>query len=91
MHADNRHPQIKGLQIRDNEGQEMLYGRRVELDRSWTVYHVFTGVPAGGGCGAMTGLSRAGAAEKMMSLNRHSHMRRGARSSSLHRASTRAA
>lgn len=69
MHTDNPHPQI--------------YGRRVEMDRSWTVYHVFTGVPADSGCGVMTGLSRAEATDSMMSLNRRRDMRRGARSSSL--------
>ena len=30
------------------------YGRRVEGDRSWTVYHVFTGAPANIGGITMT-------------------------------------
>jgi hypothetical protein len=46
------------------------YGRRVEADRSWTVYNVFTGVPADIGDGEMTGLSRIDATDRMMSLNR---------------------
>lgn len=60
---------------RNGEWHETLYGRRVEMDRSWTVYHVFTGVPADAGCGAMTGLSRADATDRMMSLNRRSDLR----------------
>ena len=52
--------------------QDHQYGRRVEADSSWTVYHVFTGVPADAGCGVMTGLSRTDATNTMMSLNRHS-------------------
>ncbi|WEX75780.1 hypothetical protein PYH37_000791 [Sinorhizobium numidicum] len=46
------------------------YGRRIEADRSWTVYHVFTGVPARIGGNTMVGLSRSGATEGMLSLNR---------------------
>ena len=47
------------------------YGRRIEADRSWSIYHVFTGVPARiGGC-TMTGLSRSEATRGMMALNRH--------------------
>ncbi len=46
------------------------YGRRVEMDRSWTVYHVFTGVPARIGGIAMVGLSRRAATDGMLSLNR---------------------
>lgn len=46
------------------------FGRRVETDRSWTVYHAFTGVPARVGGDAMVGLSRSDATDGMMSLNR---------------------
>ena len=45
------------------------YGRRVESDRSWTVYHVFTGLAADSGFGATTGLSKVDATDRMMSLN----------------------
>lgn len=48
------------------------YGRRIEADRSWTVYHVFTGVPARSGGDAMTGLSRSDATHSMLSLNQRS-------------------
>lgn len=51
---------------------EPHYGRRIEADRSWTVYHVFTGIPALDGAGAMTGLSQGDATEGMLSLNRRS-------------------
>jgi hypothetical protein len=52
------------------------YGRRVEADRSWTVYHVFTGVPARIGGNAMIGLSRRAATDGMLSLNRRNEARR---------------
>ncbi len=52
------------------------YGRRVEMDRSWTVYHVFTGVPARIGGIAMVGLSRKAATDGMLSLNRRNQSRR---------------
>ena len=56
------------------------YGRRIEADSSWSIYHVFTGVPAHiGGC-AMTGLSRSEATSGMMALNRHDERRRPERS-----------
>jgi hypothetical protein len=45
------------------------FGRRVEVDRSWTVYHVFTGVPARVDGTAMTDLSRSAATDCMLSLN----------------------
>lgn len=46
------------------------FGRRVEADRSWTVYHVFTGVPARVDGLTMGGLSRSDATDKMLLLNR---------------------
>jgi hypothetical protein len=52
------------------------YGRRIEIDRSWTVYHVFTGRPAYVADTRMIGLSRTEATDKMMSLNRRSADRR---------------
>lgn len=45
------------------------YGRRIEADRSWTVYHVFTGIPASVDGNAMMGLSRSDATNSMISLN----------------------
>lgn len=55
------------------------YGRRIETDRSWTVYHVFTGVPADSDAGATTGLNRAEATDRMTSLNRRVEKRTTAR------------
>lgn len=54
------------------------YGRRIEADGSWTIYHVFTGTPARI-CGhSMSGLSRPGATEIMTFLNiRNEALRRG--------------
>jgi hypothetical protein len=52
------------------------YGRRVEADRSWTVYHVFTGVPARFEGSAMTGLTCPAATSGMLSLNSRSVARR---------------
>src|SRR5271166_2436550 len=46
------------------------YGRRIEADRSWTVYHVFSGVPARIDGVTMTGLRRSDATDSMLSLNR---------------------
>ena len=45
------------------------YGRRVEADRSWTAYHVFTGIPAHVNGASMIGLSRSEATYSMLSLN----------------------
>lgn len=53
----------------EGAGADSQYGRRVEMDRSWTIYHVFTGVPALV-CGqSMTGLNRADATCGMLRLN----------------------
>lgn len=60
---------------RTRNGTDHQYGRRIESDRSWTVYHVFTGVPADSHAGATTGLTRAEATERMTSLNRHGEER----------------
>ena len=42
-----------------NRDVAVQYGRRVEADRSWPVYHVFTGVPAREHDRPMTGLCRS--------------------------------
>lgn len=59
------------INLNDCNHADHQYGRRIETDRSWTVYHVFTGVPADGNAGATMGLNRAEATDRMMSLNRH--------------------
>ncbi|PSJ56753.1 hypothetical protein [Kumtagia ephedrae] len=72
------------IDIWENEGgtsgrdsMDHHYGRRVEADGTWSIYHVFTGVPADIGGGSMTGLSRSAATTGMTSLNlRNEHRRR---------------
>nr|WP_246704623.1 hypothetical protein [Rhizobium sp. P32RR-XVIII] len=53
----------------DHDSMDIQYGRRVESDRSWTVYHVFNGVPARADGHAMSGMSRSDATKGMMSFN----------------------
>ena len=68
MNAHNDHVERKqnaaasAIDVWENEGGahghgalDHHYGRRVEVDRSWTVYHVFTGVPARIGGNAIIG------------------------------------
>jgi hypothetical protein len=52
-------------------------GRQMGLDRSWTVYHVFSGVPAELEGWSMTGLGRSRTAT-MISLNARNAKRRHA-------------
>jgi len=54
------------------------YGRRVERDRSWTIYHVFTGVPAEMAGQPMIGLDEADATAAMICLNTRNVRRRNA-------------
>jgi hypothetical protein len=56
------------------------YGVRVESDRSWTIYHVFTGEPARIDGRTLTGLSRPDAKDRMIALNQFNLGRRKARS-----------
>jgi hypothetical protein len=69
--------------IWENEGgapqqdsMDHQYGRRVEGDGSWSIYHVFTGVPAKIHDHSMIGLSRSHATSGMLSLNRRNEERR---------------
>lgn len=59
-----------------HDSQDLHYGRRVEADRSWTVYHVFTGVPARIDGNTMIGLTQRVATDGMLSLNRRNEARR---------------
>jgi hypothetical protein len=61
------------------------YGRRVEMDRSWTVYNVFSGAPANTSGNSMTGLSQSDATDGMLSLNLRSERRQRARDKPLTR------
>jgi hypothetical protein len=80
MNCQNNETELRrntvAIAIWENEGgapgrdlTEHLYGRRIEADRSWTVYHVFTGVAARVGDDDLIGLSRSQATSRMMSLN----------------------
>lgn len=71
------------IDMRENDGgapardsPDHIYGRRIEVDRSWTVYHVYTGVPAHESGYPMTGLSRSEATGGMLSLNHRNAERR---------------
>ncbi|MFK0692730.1 hypothetical protein ACFX5Q_31930 [Mesorhizobium sp. IMUNJ 23033] len=82
----DRQRNAAALRIWENEGgapgrdfTNRQYGRRVEADRSWTVYHVFTGIPAHEDGVAMTGLNRSDATRSMLSLNQRNAERRRAR------------
>ena len=64
------------LEIWDNEGgaaertgRGYRFGRRFEADRSWTIYHVYTGVPAQLGNLRMIGLDKPTAAHALHVLN----------------------
>ncbi len=53
-----------------------IYGRRIEADRSWTVYHAFTGVPASLDGQAQVGLGRTTATDRMLAMNLRNAVRR---------------
>lgn len=55
--------------VLDDDFMDHQYGRRIEADRSWTVYHVFTGIPADVDGEVMIGLSCQAATDSMLSLN----------------------
>lgn len=62
-------PAVNESELPDPCPTSHQYGRRVEADGSWTIYHVFTGTPASI-CGhSMVGLSQLGATEVMTFLN----------------------
>jgi hypothetical protein len=87
MNADSNEaeldPRALAISVWENEGGSRApdtpdgqFGRRVEMDRSWTIYHVFTGVPARVDGSALTDLSRSAATNGMLSLNRRNVKRR---------------
>ncbi len=80
---DDQHRAELAIRVWEDEGgapghdcAHHHYGRRVEADRSWTVYHVFSGVPARIGGSTMTGLSLSNATAGMLSLNLRNAERR---------------
>jgi hypothetical protein len=87
MNAERNETQLDrralAISVWENEGgarapdtPDDQFGRRVEMDRSWTIYHVFTGVPARVDGSALTDLSRSAATDGMLSLNLRSVNRR---------------
>lgn len=68
--------QALAIGIWENEGgapgydsMDRQYGRRVEADGSWSIFHVFKGPPADMDGHSMTGLSRSSASEGIKFLN----------------------
>ncbi|WP_346907112.1 hypothetical protein [uncultured Roseibium sp.] len=55
------------------------YGKRVENDGSWTVYHVFTGGPATIGGDLMQGMNAKNAQDQMTRTNADNTIRRAGR------------
>lgn len=81
-HAERRRQALR-IEIWENEGGasaadalEDQYGRRIERDRTWTIYHVFTGIPARIDGYTLTDLSISEATDGMLSLNRRDALRR---------------
>lgn len=75
------------ISVWENEGgaacrsrMDEQFGRRIEQDRTWTIYHVYTGVPASSDGSDMTGLSRMDATDGMLFLNNRNSERRLRRS-----------
>lgn len=73
------------ISVWENEGGALArhsmyhnYGRRVEGDGSWTIYHVFTGVPAVLENRLMTMLCETEATTTMIHLNARNALRRKA-------------
>lgn len=88
MNAPNNSPELTeksadfAIDRSENEGgahghdsPDLHYVRRVEADRSWAVYHVFTGVPARIDGNTMIGLTQGVATDGMLSLNRRNEAR----------------
>lgn len=82
----DRRQHAAAISIWENEGgatgrnsMDNQYGRRIEPDRSWTVDHVFTGVPARCGGDAMIGLSQSDATDGTTFLNLRNAKRRNER------------
>jgi hypothetical protein len=89
MNADGTETEpALAISVWENEGGAQAskppddqFGRRVEFDRSWTIYHVFTGVPARVDGLALTNLSGSAASDGMLSLNRRNVKRQKERNS----------
>lgn len=58
-----------GQPCRPAERGPYLFGRRLEIDGTWTIYHVFTGLPAQYGDWSMEGLTKAVASRALRTVN----------------------
>jgi hypothetical protein len=72
--ALRRRDSAGGVAARDEMHND--YGRRVEQDGSWTIYHVFTGVPAHFGAREMTGMSASESMTMTVQTNAANGLRR---------------
>jgi hypothetical protein len=54
----------------NSHGANPQYGRRIECDGSWTIYHVFSGVPAIIRGRHLTSLTRAAASAELATLTK---------------------
>jgi len=92
MNAHSKEPESAlnslALGIWENEGGALKwdsmdhhYGRRVESDGSWSIYHVYTGRPAAISGYSMTGLSKLDAGKDLIRLNLRSEQLRHERQS----------
>ena len=61
--------ETEGTGTGHNTRMDQHFGRRIEPDRTWTIYHVYSGMPAVAGGQGMTGLSRSDATDGMLFLN----------------------
>lgn len=87
MNDNNRSENPIELGVWENEGGALArgdaghyYGRRIEPDKSWTVYHVFSGAPAELEGWSMAGLGETEATSTMIFLNARNAKRRRASS-----------
>jgi hypothetical protein len=77
---------IRAIEMWDDEGgapaQDSMhseYGKRIEADGSWTIYHVFTGSPATIDGNLMQGMTAKNALSQMTKNNSDNSSRRAAR------------
>jgi hypothetical protein len=77
---------VRALATWDDEGgrpsldsMHSEYGKRIELDGSWTIYHVFTGGPATIDGDLMQGMNARNALDQMTKNNSDNSSRRAAR------------
>ncbi|EAV40991.1 hypothetical protein SIAM614_29716 [Stappia aggregata IAM 12614] len=74
---------VRAHAVWDDEGgaprqdsMHSAYGKRIEADGSWTIYHVFSGVPATIGGDLMLGMNSNDALDQMTKTNLDNFRRR---------------